>query len=108
MLAHKVRAGARHLTRPNKKIRHLKSQKRKKKERSPEWLIFTAVKWISFSALQTENGYSKPSDSRMRAMDKGEAVVSFRGKDTSELTEAVAAILARVAPADSANSGYLL
>ena len=24
---------------------------------SPEWLIFTAVKWISFSALQTSGGH---------------------------------------------------
>jgi hypothetical protein len=34
MLAHKVRAGARHLTRTGEKIRRLKSQKTKRKERA--------------------------------------------------------------------------
>jgi hypothetical protein len=48
MLAHKVRAGARHLTRTNEKIRRLKSQIKIGERTSPRWLTFRAVNWISF------------------------------------------------------------
>jgi hypothetical protein len=37
---------------PQRKDQTFKNSKKSQKT-SPKWLIFTAVKWISFSALQT-------------------------------------------------------
>jgi hypothetical protein len=49
MLAHQVRAGARHLTRPNEKIRRFKSQKRE--ERKPGVAHFYSGKVDQFFSV---------------------------------------------------------
>jgi hypothetical protein len=38
---------------PQRKDQTFKISEKREERTSPEWLIFKAVKWISFSALQT-------------------------------------------------------